>query len=107
MFMARELELDGVELKQKIVSECTHQREPCIEFTLKFTDQRAQDRKSRRLLAALFLGKQRRQRLQLSVEGCALETELLPMRMAFKNAEQNLVQHFAARVQRVEHDVAA
>ena len=61
---ARQLQLDGIELEQQIVAERAHQRQPRRQRMVELVDQRAQDRKRRRLLAALLFRKQRRQRLQ-------------------------------------------
>ncbi len=98
-------EMDRIELEQKIVAECAHQRQPRIQFALKFPDQRAQNRKSRRLLAAFFFWKQSRKGLQVPPQSRALESELLPMRMAIEHTEKHSVQHFTARVQCIKLDI--
>ena len=97
--VAREFQFDRIELEQQIVSERAHQREPGILLALEFADQRAQNRKRRGLLAALFFREQGGQRFQPAAQRRALKAELLPMRMALEQAIQHLVQHFAARVQ--------
>ena len=56
--VARQLQLDGIELKQQIVAEGADQRQPRRERMMEFIEQRAQNGKRRGLLAALFFGEQ-------------------------------------------------
>ena len=98
--VARKLQMDGIELEQQIVSKRAHQREPGVLIALEFADQRAQNRKRRGLLAAFFFGEQLGQWLQTAMQRGALKAEVLPMRMAFKEAMQHPVQNFPARVER-------
>src|SRR5260370_37264815 len=80
----RELELDRIELKQKVISECAHQGEARVVRVAEFVDQRAEYGKGRGLIAAFLFRGKLRQWLQPAVQSRAAEPEFLPVRVRSK-----------------------
>ena len=78
--VARQLLFDRLELEQQVVAEGADQPEAGILFAAELFDQRAQNRECRGLLAALFFGEERRQRLQACRPGRRLRSRTLPVR---------------------------
>src|SRR5580693_7852137 len=100
--LARKLQLNGIELKQQVETESTHQCEPGVLFRAEFVNQRAKDGERGRLFAALFFGKQRRQGLQPPTQSPSLKTKCFPVAVPGKQGIQDLIEHLAALVQRPE-----
>ena len=106
MAIARQLLFDRLELEQQVVAECAGQRQPAVLFVAELFDQRAQDGKAGGLLAALFFGKQLRQRLQAARQRAIHARERFPVRMALEHRQQDLIQDFAADTERAEFHLA-
>ena len=85
--VSRQLQLDRIELEQQIVAESANDRESRVLDGVEILDQRAQNRKGRRLLAALFFREKLRQRLEPATERGAFEPKFLPVRMRFEQRE--------------------
>ncbi len=106
MAVARQPLLDGLELEEQIVAEGADQAQAEVFGAAEFVDEQAQNRKDRRLFAALLLRKQRRQRLQPPQEHARFRAERFPMRMRSQQRQQHLAEHLSAWVQRTELDAA-
>src|SRR3981081_4571134 len=69
-------------------------------------DQRAQNGKSRRLLAKLLFREELRQRLQAAAQRGSVCAEGFPMRVALEHRLQHSIEHFTALIERAKLDLA-
>jgi hypothetical protein len=76
---ARQLQIDGVELKQEVVAEGPYQREVSVLHRAELVDEGAQDGERRGLLAPQLFGEKLGKRLQPSNQSPASRFQRLPM----------------------------
>ncbi|MND61565.1 hypothetical protein D3C80_528260 [compost metagenome] len=98
--------LDRVELEGKVVTESAEQADRRIGFGIEEVNDRAQNGKHRRHLRALFLGKHAGRLVDRKVEAAGCPLAKCQILYALQPLSNEAEQHFAARVIRLDPDLA-